>query len=403
MEGDEFVLVSNFTDALTICGKFGRVLIDKETLLRLSLIEEGSNLLDKENGAAWHSGEGMGYFKEHYGHKEFIQAETGAVWCRLAKLETSSIFAEHPSNYLIDRTGLSLSVYRFLEEDLPNYEKELADYEKELADYEKELADYEKELAERIKTQRFYTIDSVTGDIKPTGFTDVRPQHPKPPLSSDEYLRFGKSMVVGQLDQDSEREKITKFWILDNVFARDVEEKTAINISRLPENGTIYIERNTLDYVFSCSRSTCDSFKQSVSVHRLGLLIQMAEFGATFGFGFNKSIFRDLEFGYVELGLEQPLWLIPGFRWSLLGRGDKIKYSKHGNHPPKNTDIYQFIAVGKLSYMLGPVVLFGGAMANTGGSGKITSGGSYPPDDGSFDDLTIKSGIGQLIGVGFRW
>ena len=389
MEGDEFVLVSKFIDAQTICRMFGRELIDKDTLLRLSLIEEGSNLLDKENWSAWHSGGETGYFKEHYGDKEFIQAETGAVWCRLAKLETSSIFAEHPSNYLIGRTGLSLSVYRFLEEDLPNYEKE--------------LADYEKELAERIKTQRFYTIDSVTGDIKPTGFTDVRPQHPKPPLSSDEYLRFGKSMVVGQLDQDSEREKITKFWILDNVFARDVEEKTAINISRLPENGTIYIERNTLDYVFSCSRSTCDSFKQSVSVHRLGLLIQMAEFGATFGFGFNKSIFRDLEFGYVELGLEQPLWLIPGFRWSLLGRGDKIKYSKHGNHPPKNTDIYQFIAVGKLSYMLGPVVLFGGAMANTGGSGKITSGGSYPPDDGSFDDLTIKSGIGQLIGVGFRW
>jgi len=48
MEGDEFVLVSNFTDAQTICRMFGRELIDKDTLLRLSLIEEGSNLLDQD-------------------------------------------------------------------------------------------------------------------------------------------------------------------------------------------------------------------------------------------------------------------------------------------------------------------------------------------------------------------
>jgi hypothetical protein len=110
MEGDEFVLVSNFTDAQTICRMFGRELIDKDTLLRLSLIEEGSNLLDQdyflkprgywrrklavggeEDGAAWHSGEEMGYFKEFYGHKEFIQVwTTGAVWCKHAKQETST-------------------------------------------------------------------------------------------------------------------------------------------------------------------------------------------------------------------------------------------------------------------------------------------------------------------------
>ena len=36
VEGDEFALVSNIAAAQTICSKFGRELIDKETLLRLS-------------------------------------------------------------------------------------------------------------------------------------------------------------------------------------------------------------------------------------------------------------------------------------------------------------------------------------------------------------------------------
>ena len=95
MEGDEFVLVSNFTDAQTICRQFGRELIDKETLLRLSLTDEGSNLLDEENGAAWHSGGETGYFKERSDHQEFVQAKTtGAVWCKLAIQETSPTFEQ---------------------------------------------------------------------------------------------------------------------------------------------------------------------------------------------------------------------------------------------------------------------------------------------------------------------
>ena len=62
VEGDEFALVSNFVDAQTICRMFDRVVIDENTLLRLSLTEEGSNLLDRENGSAWHSGRETGYF-----------------------------------------------------------------------------------------------------------------------------------------------------------------------------------------------------------------------------------------------------------------------------------------------------------------------------------------------------
>ena len=109
MEGDEFVLVANFTDAQTICRMFGSELIDKDTLLRLSLTEEGSNLLDKENGTAWHSGGESGFFKEYYNHHDFIpvmspkyalsriyqkswekrvkkhiagRSQSGVVWCR---------------------------------------------------------------------------------------------------------------------------------------------------------------------------------------------------------------------------------------------------------------------------------------------------------------------------------
>ena len=99
VEGNEFALVSNFAGAQAICQMFKRVVIDKDTLLRLSLTEEGSNLLDEENGAAWHSGGQTGYFKERSDHQEFVQAKTtGAVWCKLAIQETSPTFV--PERYV---------------------------------------------------------------------------------------------------------------------------------------------------------------------------------------------------------------------------------------------------------------------------------------------------------------
>jgi hypothetical protein len=373
MEGDEFVLVSNFTDAQTICRKFGRELIDKDTLLRLSMIEEGSNLLDKENGAAWHSGEEMGYFKEHYGHKEFIQAETGAVWCRLAKQETSPIFTEHPANYLIDRTGLSLSVY-----------------------------------------QSVY----ISGTDR-----------------TDKYWRFGKSMVVSKRDQDSEKAKIQKFWILDNALAQDVQEKTVIDISTLPRQSSIYVERNTMDFVFQCRPEvTCDSFEQSVPVNRIGYFFSGGFFGPSYGFGFIQNNvdygkYNDkAKFGtvallnlYIDTKFELPLELLPGFRWSLLGRLDWINLTQTVSNTPDgdsgkekkaSASILQLIAGAKLSYMLGPVELFGGAMANTGGSEDYSKSGvnsDVYESSGTtyykvyFEKVTIKSGVAPLIGVAFKW
>ena len=71
MEGDEFALVSDINDAKQICSIFDRELINKETLLRLSLTEEGSNLLEEENGNAWHSGGESGFFEENYNHLDF--------------------------------------------------------------------------------------------------------------------------------------------------------------------------------------------------------------------------------------------------------------------------------------------------------------------------------------------
>jgi hypothetical protein len=366
MEGDEFVLVSKFIDAQTICRMFGRELIDKDTLLRLSLIEEGSNLLDKENWSAWHSGGETGYFKEHYGDKEFIQAETGAVWCRLAKQETSPIFTEHPPDYLIDRTGLSLSVYQ----------------------------------------------------------TD-RP---------DKYWRFGKSMVVSKSDRDSEKPKIQNFWIIDNALAQDVQEKTVIDINTLPAQKSIYVERNTMDFVFQCRPEvTCDSFEQSVPVNRIGYL-SGSYFGPSYGFGFIQNNvdygkYNDkAKFGtvallnlYIDTKYEKPLELLPGFRWSLLGRLDWINLTQTVSHTPDgdsgkekkaSASILQLIAGAKLSYMLGPVELFGGAMANTGGSEDYSKSGvnsDVYESSGTtyykvyFEKVTIKSGVAPLIGVAFKW
>ena len=367
MEGDEFVLVSNFTDAQTICRKFGRELIDKDTLLRLSMFEEGSNLLEKENGAAWHSGEEMGYFKEHYGHKEFIQADTGAVWCKIAKQETSPNFTEHPPNYLIDRTGLSLSVY---------------------------------------------LIDII-----------------------NKYYRFGKSMVVSKLDRDSEKPKIQNFWIIDNALAQDVQEKTVIDVSMLPRQSSIYVERNTMDFVFQCRPEvTCDSLEQSVPVNRIGYFFSGGFFGQSYGVGFiqnnvdygkynDKAKFDTVAFLnlYIDTKFERPLMLLPGFRWSLLGRVDWTNYDQIVSATPTGEDsdekkasasILQLIAGAKLSYMLGPVELFGGAMANSGGSKKYSnssinsdvyesSGTTYYKV--YFEKVTIKSGVAPLIGVAFKW
>ena len=89
IEGEEFPLVANFADAQMICSNFGRELIEKETLLRLSLTDEGSDLLDEKNSSAWHSGGETGYFNKRSDHQEFVQAKKGWVWCKLAKQETS--------------------------------------------------------------------------------------------------------------------------------------------------------------------------------------------------------------------------------------------------------------------------------------------------------------------------
>jgi len=113
MEGDEFVLVPNFTDAQTICRMFGSELIDKDTLLRLSLTEEGSNLLDKENGAAWHSGGESGFFEENYNHHDFIlgKSQSGVVWCRIPVQDTFN-FQERPYTFVMDRGWRTIKLYK---------------------------------------------------------------------------------------------------------------------------------------------------------------------------------------------------------------------------------------------------------------------------------------------------
>ena len=119
VKGDEFVLVSKIADAQTICRIFGRELIDKETLLRLSLTEEGSNLLDEENGAAWHSGGESGFFEENYNHLDFIpvipsetagRSQSAVVWCHSPIRDTFD-FQARPDNFVIDRGWRTIKLY----------------------------------------------------------------------------------------------------------------------------------------------------------------------------------------------------------------------------------------------------------------------------------------------------
>ncbi len=133
VEGDEFALVSNIAAAQTICSKFGRELIDKETLLRLSLTEEGSNLLDEENGAAWHSGGEAGFFEENYNHHDFIpvipsetagRSQSGVVWCRSPVRDTSN-FQERPSNFVIDRGWRTIKLYNTIVPGIGTLDEEL--------------------------------------------------------------------------------------------------------------------------------------------------------------------------------------------------------------------------------------------------------------------------------------
>ncbi len=126
VKGDEFVLVSKIADAQTICRIFGRELIDKETLLRLSLTEEGSNLLDEKNWAAWHSGGESGFFEENYNHLDFIlgKSQSGVVWCRSPVQDTFN-FQERPYNFVMDRGWRTINLYKTNEVGLRTLDKEL--------------------------------------------------------------------------------------------------------------------------------------------------------------------------------------------------------------------------------------------------------------------------------------
>ena len=133
VKGDEFVLVSKIADAQAICRILGRELIDKETHLRLSLTEEGSNLLDEENGAAWNSGGEAGFFEENYNHHDFIPVipsetagidQSGVVWCRSPVREIFN-FQERQINFVLDRGWRTIKLYKSNELGLRILDEEL--------------------------------------------------------------------------------------------------------------------------------------------------------------------------------------------------------------------------------------------------------------------------------------
>ena len=368
MEGNDYAIVSNIENAQTICQMFGREVIDENTLLRLALNDEGLESLGLDSIDVWHSGDEAGHFEEEYNHWYFVPAKSGVVWCQIPKNEKSPIFTEHQPNYLLEKNVLSLAVY----------------------------------------------------------------QNQK----SGGYLRFGESMVVERLEQGLERFNVNKFWVVENPFATDIEEKKTIDIRDYPiSNSSVYVERNTMDIVFKCRPEVdCDSFEKSVPVYRIGYR-KGRVFGHSYGGGFIKNNIdydqynEDAQYGtvsvfsnlYFDYSFEQPLRILPGFRWSFMARLDMTGYSQTVHDTPtyddsetkkeKTTTILQLVAGAKLSYFLGVAELYIGSMANSGGSGNYSNSSTSNDSETSettyytvyYEKVRIKSGVVPLLGIAFTW
>ncbi len=281
VEGDEFALVSNIAAAQTICSKFGRELIDKETLLRLSLTEEGSNLLDEENGAAWHSGGEAGFFEENYNHHDFIpvnpsetagRSQSGMVWCRSPVRDTSN-FQERPSNFVIDRGWWTIKLYKTLEFGIRTLDGEL--------------------VVEFLDNDELYPVVKY-GRILKNSFSDAANQGDR----------------VRDIAPGPEWMKGVSFEIypIDVILSGSGWERKISNVP-VRRIGATGLHFKLLDQVFPIFFGK--GVHVSLGLSSPGLDVNVIDFGKT------ESVTGGMQGGYVNIGIGDYLKLLPNIGWNV--------------------------------------------------------------------------------------
>ena len=368
VKGDEFVLVSKIADAQAICRILGRELIDKETHLRLSLTEEGSNLLDEENGAAWNSGGEAGFFEENYNHHDFIPVipsetagidQSGVVWCRSPVREIFN-FQERQINFVLDRGWRTIKLYK------------------------------SNELGLRI---------------------------------------LDEELVVEFLENDELYPNVMHGRILDNTFSDEASQGERVTV-RIPQSRTVFgisFERYPIDVIFSGS-----GWERSIEapVWRLGGTVMVTEIrklgnlenvNMQFGLGFSIPA---LSLAYLEdqgsttingeiggnflVGLWGYLKLLPNIKWQgNLG----LEAFGLSNSAADTVNLLFINADVRLHYQWQKLELSVGMLGHTGARGNFEQGctqttegtskfdGSCATHSSLVDSVSIPTGVTTLLGI----
>jgi hypothetical protein len=403
VEGDEFALVSNIMDAHTICRIFGRELIDKETLLRLSLTEEGSNLLDEENGAAWHSGRESGHFGKSYNHYDFISnGSGGVVWCGVEP-NTPPVFEERPKDFLLERIGLSLTIYKSL--IFTNFT----------------LEKLKKRYMEILKGDEVF-VSEMLAELTPEGLSRSKESWE----ARRQYVRLGSKMLVEWTEKDKNY-PVDKVWIVKDFMATDVKEDSVLLIRNIKRNISgltwfkttlnlsIAIEKwsqEEMSFVFEEWRSI------NADLYKLGY-ISITRYGSIWSWGVNDLVLNEVtqtgrdnepgpstygHTGYIffNYGIEKPLRILPNANWQAFIEFDYLNVSNYykGSH-----NIPLFSVEARLHYYImgegRSFELFIGNNFSFGNSGRDFFKGLFNDTSESF--VIVKKGNSFTSGLNYLW
>ena len=362
VKGDEFALVSRFADAQAICRIFGRELIDKETHLRLSLTEEGSNLPDEEKGDAWNSGRESGHFGKSYNHYDFISnGSGGVVWCGVEP-STPPVFEERPKDFLLERIGLSLTIYKSL--IFTNFRRQYVRLGSKM-------------LVEWTEKDKNYPVDKVW-IVKDFMATDVKED-------SVLLVRNIKRNISG----------LTWF-------------KTTLNLSIAIEKWS----HEEMSFVFEEWRSI------NADLYKLGYT-SITRYGSIWSWGVNDLVLNEVtqtgrdydpgpstygHTGYIffNYGIEKPLRILPNANWQAFFEFDYLNVSNYykGSH-----NIPLFSVEARLHYYIDgegrSFELFIGNNFSFGNTGRDFFKGLFNDKSESF--VIVKKGNNFTSGLNYLW
>jgi len=340
-------------------------LIDKETHLRLSLTEEGSNLLDEENGAAWNSGGEAGFFEENYNHHDFIPVipsetagidQSGVVWCRSPVREIFN-FQERQINFVLDRGWRTIKLYK------------------------------SNELGLRI---------------------------------------LDEELVVEFLENDELYPPVMHGRILDNTFSDEASQGESVSV-RTPQsrlNFGISFERYPIDLIFYGSgwERSIEVPVWRLGVRSIGTMVHEDEIGWQFSLGFSKPEFR-LEFlddqGSTTINGEIGGNFLAG-RWGYLKLLPNIKWQGNlgleafglSNSAADTVNLLFINADVRLHYQWQKLELSVGMLGHTGAIGTFEQectqsttssttrfSGRCTRYSSSVDSVSIPTGVTTLLGI----